>query len=149
MAKHIRLVFDDERVTASALLLEREAPRTCDAVWNALPFEGELIHAMWSGPETYLPVDPRIVAPPEHQSVQPLPGEIGYYSLPGGRMIGWPEDMAELAFFYDRGARPSMPVGPVAMNIFARIVENLEGFAEICARTHREGVKRLSVTRDS
>jgi len=147
--RRLRLVFPSERVTSLADLLEKEAPRTCRAIWEALPFEGELIHAMWSGPETYLPIDPSLRIAPEHQTTRPLPGEIGFYAIDGGVLIDWPEDMAEIAFFYGRGAQPSMPHGPVAMNVFARIVENLEGFQNVCARIHREGVKSLRVERES
>jgi hypothetical protein len=148
MNKRVVLVFPAENVTAVAELFEREAPRTCEAIWKALPLEGELIHAMWSGPETYFPIDPSIRVEPEHQSVNPLPGEIGYYSLSGGRIVGWPDDFAEVAFFYGRGSRPSMPTGPVAMNVFARIVENLEGFSAVCARIHREGVQKFRMSRE-
>jgi hypothetical protein len=147
MEKRLHLVFPEENVTAVAELLSREAPRTCEAIWRALPLEGDLIHAMWSGPETYFPIDPAIRAAPEHQTQHPLPGEIGYYSLPGGQIVGWPSDFAEIAFFYGRGSRPSMPTGPVSMNVFARIVENLEGFSRVCARIHLEGVKRLAITK--
>jgi hypothetical protein len=148
-ARRLRLTFRAENVTSIAELLENEAPRTCRTVWEALPFEGDLNHAMWSGPETYLAIDPSLRVPPEHQTKNPLPGEIGFYAIDGGVLVDWPEDMAEVAFFYGRGARPSMPDGPVAMNIFARIVENLEGFQRICARIHKEGVKRLRVERES
>jgi hypothetical protein len=147
MTKRFRLVAPARHVTATAELLENEAPLTCRAIWDALPFEGDLIHAMWSGPETYLPIDPSIRVPAEHQSTQPLPGEIGYYAIDGNRIIDWPDDMAEIAFFYARGARPSMPTGPVAVNLFARIVDNLEGFGELCRRIHREGVETLRVER--
>jgi hypothetical protein len=145
----MRLVFSAENVVSVAELLEKEAPRTCRRIWEALPFEGELLHAMWSGPETYLPIDPSIRIEPEHQTIHPLPGEIGFYAIDGGVLIDWPDDMAELAFFYGRGARPSMPVGPIAMNVFARIVENFEGFRSVCARIRKEGVKILRVERES
>ena len=147
--RRLRLVFSAENVVSVAELLENEAPRTCRRIWEALPFEGELLHAMWSGPETYLPIDPSIRIDPEHQTTHPLPGEIGFYAIDGGVLIDWPNAMAELAFFYGRGARPSMPVGPIAMNVFARIVENFEGFESVCARIRKEGVKILRVERES
>jgi hypothetical protein len=147
--RRLRIRFPSEQVTSIAELLEQLAPRTCQAIWEALPFEGELIHAMWSGPETYLPIDSSLRIAPEHQTTHPLPGEIGFYAIDGGVLADWPEDMAELAFFYGRGARPSMPDGPIAINIFARIVENLEGFQRTCARIHKEGVKRLRVEREA
>jgi hypothetical protein len=143
----MRILFPGENVTSIAELLEKEAPRTCETIWEALPVEGELNHAMWSGPETYLPIDASIRIRPEHQTLHPLPGEIGFYAIDGGVLMGWPDDMAELAFFYGRGSRPSMPGGPVAMNIFARIVENFEAFQNVCARIRKEGVKQLRVER--
>jgi hypothetical protein len=149
MIRRLRLVLAAEGVEAFAELIEREAPRTCAAIWNALPFEGDLVHAMWSGPETYLPIAPTLRIEAEHQTTHPLPGEIGFYALDGGILIGWPSDMAELAFFYDRGAKPSMPNGPVSMNIFARIVDNFEGFREVCRRMQREGTKVLRVEREA
>lgn len=146
--RRIRLLFPSEKVVAIAELLDADAPRTCDAIWAALPFEGELLHAMWSGPETYLPIASGIRIAPEHQTTHPLPGEIGFYALAGGVLVGWPRDMAELAFFYDRGAKPSMPNGPVSMNVFARIVDNFEGFRSLCRRMQKEGAKLLRVERD-
>ncbi|HJS75660.1 MAG TPA: DUF3830 family protein [Vicinamibacteria bacterium] len=147
--RRLRLRFPSEQVTSIAELLETQAPRTCQAIWEALPFEGELIHAMWSGPETYLPIDSTLRIEAEHQTTHPLPGEIGFYAIDGGVLVDWPDDMAELAFFYGRGSRPAMPDGPVAMNIFARIIENFEGFQKTCARIQREGVKRLRVEREA
>lgn len=144
-AKQMRLVFVDDEVAARADLLEAEAPTTCRELWKRLPFEGELIHGQWSGPETYLLIDPSIRIPPENQTFRVVPGDVGYYAVEGGRMYGWPDDTAELAFFYDRGARPSMIDGPVPVNLFARITENLEGFAAACRSIRREGVKRFRV----
>jgi len=143
--RRMRLIFPQEGVSAIAALLESDAPRTCQAIWSRLPFEGALEHGQWSGPETYLPIDPAIRIPPEHQSFHTIPGDIGYYALTGGVMVGWPSDMAELAFFYDRGARPSMIDGPVPMNLFARIVDNLDGFADVSRRIRREGIKPFRV----
>ncbi len=147
MPKQIRLVFPDEDVSALADLLEGAAPETCRVIFENLPFESELYYAQWSGPETYLLIDPSIQVAPENQTFHTIPGDIGYYRLDGGRLIDWPDDMAEIAFFYGRGARPSMIDGPVPVNMFARIVENLAGFAEVSRRTRLEGVKRIRVER--
>ena len=147
MANRLRLLFPDEGEESFAELLEREAPRTCRAIWESLPLKGELIHGQWSGPETYLVIKASIRIGPENQTVRTAPGDIGYYAVEGGRLAGWPDDLAELAFFYDRGAVPSMITGPVAVNLFARVVDNLDGFAAMCRRVHREGVKRFRVER--
>ncbi len=147
MPKRMRLTFTKDTVAASAELLERDAPETCAALWEALPFDGTLYHAIWSGPETYLPIDPQIRIAPENQTTQSQIGDIGFYRVDGGRIAGWPDDFSEIAFFYGRGARPNMPTGPVAMNLFARIVDNLDGFAEACDRIRLEGVKPFRMER--
>ncbi len=151
MPKQLRLVLPDTdvMVTAIAELLESDAPRTCQTIWETLPFEGVLNHGIWSGPETYLMIDPSIRIAPENQTVQTQAGEIGYYTAEGGRIVDWPDDLSELAFFYGRGARPRMPIGPVAVNLFARITENLEGFALACDEIRRSGVTTLRVERNT
>lgn len=148
MTKKLRLVLPDPGITALAELFESEAPKTCRTIWDTLPLTGELYHGIWSGPETYMPIAPSIRVPPENQTVQTQAGEIGYYALEGGRIVDWPEDFAELAFFYGRGARPGMPTGPVAVNLVARIVENLDGFARACDEIRRSGATPLRVERD-
>ena len=149
MPKRLRLVLPDADVTAIAELLESDAPKTCRSIWEALPFEGVLNHGIWSGPETYLMIDPSIRIAPENQTVQTQAGEIGYYTVEGGRIVDWPDDMSELAFFYGRGARPRMPTGPVAVNLFARVTENLEGFTRACDEIRRSGVTTLRVERNT
>lgn len=149
MPKHMRLVLPDQNVTAVAELLEADAPKTCRTLWDALPLEGVLNHGIWSGPETYLMIDPSIRIDPENQTVQTQAGEIGYYTAEGGRIADWPDDLSELAFFYGRGARPAMPTGPVAVNLFARITDNLDGFARACDEIRRSGVTTLRVERAS
>ena len=119
MTRRIRLCFPEENIESAADLFEGNAPKTCRAIWDALPVEGELNHAIWSGPETYLMIDPSIRIGPDNQTVQTQAGEIGYYTVPGGQIVDWPQDLAEIAFFYGRGARPHMPTGPVAVNLFA------------------------------
>lgn len=148
MTKRMRLRFGRDGVIAKASLLEADAPETCRALWNALPLAGELQHAIWSGPETYLLIDASIRLPPENQITRAEAGDIAYYAVDGGRIAGWPDDVAEIAFFYGRGAAPRMPTGPVAVNLFARIDDNLDAFATACARIRREGVRELHVERD-
>ncbi len=145
MTRRLRLALPDADVTAVAELLESQAPATCSAIWDALPFAGELNHGIWSGPETYLLIDPTIRIAPENQTVQTQAGEIGYYTVEAGRIVDWPDDLSELAFFYGRGARPAMPTGPVPVNLFARIIENLDEFARACDEIRRSGITKIRV----
>ena len=98
MPKRLRLVLPDADVTAIAELLGSDPPKTCRGIWEALPFEGVLNHGIWSGSETYLMIDPSIRIAPENQTVQTQAGEIGYYTVEGGRIVDWPDDMSELLF---------------------------------------------------
>ena len=143
----IRLHFPADGVEVFAKLLQSEAPETCRIIGDRLPFEGDLTHGRWSGPEAYLLIDPSIRIPPENQTFHTLPGDIAFYSQKGGRFFDWPDDMSELAFIYGRGAQPSMMDGPIRVNIFGRIDENLEVFAAMCARLHTEGMKPFRVER--
>jgi len=143
--KRMKLVLPAEKITVVAELLESEAPRTCAAIWQSLPHEGPLNHGIWSGPETYLMIDPSIRIEPENQAHHMQAGDIGYYTVRGGAIVDWPDDLSELAFFYGRGARPYMPTGPVSVNYFARVIDNLEGFASACDSIRTEGRSSLRV----
>lgn len=145
--KRLKLHFADEGLSFEARLLESEAPEVCRQLWERLPFEGEIIHGQWSGPEAYLLIDPDIRIGPENEKLDPHPGDIGYYAAEGGRFAGWPEDMAELCFVYGEGARPSMIDGPIPVSVFARIERDMERFVDLCERLRREGVKSLRVER--
>ena len=49
------------------------------------------------------------------------------------------------AWFYDRDVTPSMPDGPVPINLIGTFVEGFAEFAAVCRRMKREGVKRIEV----
>ena len=59
---------------------------TCDGAVRASVAEGgvregELHHGIWSGPETYLMIDPSIRIAPENQTFHTEAGDIGYYEM--------------------------------------------------------------------
>lgn len=147
MPRRIRLVWIDENVSVEAELLEKEAPKTCQTIWDRLPFEGEGVHAIYSGSEIAYFIPKDIVIAPENQTSRTIPGDIGYYHVPPGQRYGWPDGFSEIAWFYDRDGRPSMPDGPVAMNLFARIIGDPTAFYQVCFRMRREGAKRCRVER--
>ena len=64
-------------------------------------------------------------------------------------MQEWPDGITELCWFYGRDGRPNMPDGPVAINLFARMIGNTTDFFEVCYRIRREGVKPLRIERVS
>ncbi|MDE3000330.1 MAG: DUF3830 family protein [Gemmatimonadota bacterium] len=147
MARRIRLTFVAEGVSVDAELLEDEAPKTCEVVWDALPLEEEGIHAVYSGSEIAYFLSEDVVIPPENLTSRTLPGDICYYRLEPGLMHGWLDGITELCWFYGRDGRPNMPDGPVAVNLFARMIGDTASFFEVCYRIRREGVKRVRIER--
>lgn len=72
-------------------------------------------------------------------------GDLAFTWMAAGSGYGVTSDFAELCWFYDHDARPSMWEGPVEVNVFARIVEPADDFYAVCRRIRREGVKPLIV----
>ena len=138
--------FLDEGVAASARLLQEQAPDTCRAVVDALPTAGSARHGIYSGSEVYL-VLPELLAPPrEHATTIVGPGDVGFLTVEKGSGYGIEEGYSEVCWFYDLDATPSMPEGPIAVNIFARL-HDADAFLAVCRRMRLEGAKRLEITR--
>jgi hypothetical protein len=136
--------FLDEGVAARAQLLRREAPETCRAVLDALPATGLARHGIYSGSEVYL-VLPELLAPPrEHATTIVAPGDVGFLTVEGGSGYGIEEDYSDVCWFYDLDATPSMPEGPIAVNVFARLYD-ADDFFTVCRRMRVEGAKRLEL----
>jgi hypothetical protein len=134
-------------VSVEAELLEQQAPKTCQTIWNHLPLEGEGVHAIYSGSEIAFFISKDIIIEPENCTSRTIPGDVAYYFQPPGASYGWDEGISELCWFYDRDSRPSMPEGPVQVNIFARIIGDTSAFYALCYRIRREGAKTFRVER--
>ncbi len=143
----LRLAFPDDGVSALAVLLNDEAPATVDGILAALPIKGVAGHAIYSGSEIALFIPPDIRISEENATHRVLPRDLAYYRFDGGVHYGFPDDVSELCWFYDRDAVPSMPDGPVAVNIFGRFTEGWEDFARVCRAMRTEGAKRVIVDR--
>jgi len=104
MVKKIIIACKDFEVKAE--LLERERLKTCEAIWQALPFEAEL--EIWKE-EVYFEIPVKI--PPENPTPKTVAGDVSY----------WPEGPGFCIFF-----GRSQPASPV--NTFARIKSGVEKF---------------------
>jgi hypothetical protein len=96
---------------AEVELLEQERPRTCEAIWRALPFEGEL--EIWKE-EVYFEIPVKIE--PENPTSKTTAGDVSY----------WPEGPGFCIFF-----GRSQPISPV--NTFARMKSGVENFRRLRA----------------
>lgn len=143
----IRFTFLQTGETALAMLLERDAPQTCRAVLNSLPVAGVAHHAAYSGSEAVLVLPDRLRVPPEHATYNVFTGDVGFTWFAAGSAHGVAKEFAELCWFYDADARPSMHEGPCAVSIFARLSGDTHAFYARCRAMRRTGVTGLLVDR--
>ena len=145
MRAEIVFRFPDEGVSASALLLD-DASETCRAVCDALPATGLVRHGIYSGSEIYL-VLPELLRPPRENATTIVgPGDVGFLTVEKGSGYGIDEAYSEICWFYDLDATPSMPEGPIAVNVFARLQDG-DAFFAVCRRMRLEGAKRIEIDR--
>src|SRR5687767_5084781 len=122
MQRRIRLTFVAEGVSAEAELLDDLTPAVSAAVWDLLPMVGTSHHAIYSGSEAVM-ILPRIVRPPSQNALVDVKvGDLAFTFFEAGASYGVDEAFAEIAWFYDSDATPSMPEGAVALSVFGRIL---------------------------
>ncbi len=109
MIRKIAIKFKDTEVEAE--LLEKERPKTCEAIWNALPFEA--VVEKWKE-EIYFEIPVKVKL--ENPTAKTTAGDVCY----------WPDGPAFCVFF-----GKSQPIGPVST--FAVITEGIEDFRELRA----------------
>jgi len=151
MARTMRITLAKRGVSCLAELLEKDAPRTCDAVWAALPQAGDAQHAKYARNEVYTMV-PRFAGHQgglENPTVTPIPGDVVFFSFAGGMLDrefrqdqgveGLP-GVIDLAIFYGRNnLLLNGDVGWVPGNVYATITEGLDRMAQACHDVWRSG----------
>lgn len=156
MSKLIRITLERRGVSCVAELLEKDAPRTSAAVWDALsdaPLGGDAQHAKYARNEVYTMV-PRFggsggAIGRENTTVTPIPGDVCLFDFAGGMLdaafkadqgIDQAEGAIDLAIFYGRNnLLINGDVGWVPGNVFASITDGLAGMAEACHDVWRSG----------
>lgn len=152
--RYLELLLPTIGARGVARLLDEDAPRTCDAVWAALPLEDELYHAKYARNEVYAFFS-ALADPPiglENPTITPIPGDLCYFEFSSGQLpagsYGYAEDqgsagrdmVVDLALFYGRNnLLINGDVGFVPGNVFATVVEGLDELAAACNRVWREG----------
>lgn len=76
MARQFKIEVEDHVFVAD--LLEDKAPQTCEAFWNALPFEQEMIQVKWSGHVSYALTDIELEVAECSRCYGVCPGDILY-----------------------------------------------------------------------
>lgn len=132
MVKKLEIKIDDSVFLAT--ILEEQAPKTCKAVLNLLPLEGEVFHATWSGDMLFYKChEIPTKLEPENQTAYPSRGDVALNS-----------NLKEIHIVYGQ-AQLRARFGPAPDNLFARITENLKDLEEMGKRIHREGAKKITV----
>ncbi|QKG20601.1 hypothetical protein ACTIVE_2239 [Actinomadura verrucosospora] len=151
MPRLMTISLEKRGVSCVAELLEKDAPRTCEAVWGALPLGGDAYHAKYARNEVYTMVE-RFAEEEvglENPTVTPIPGDVVYFSFPGGMLdrafkeeknIHGLPGVIDLAIFYGRNnLLLNGDVGWVPGNVYATIVDGLDRMAEACNDVWRSG----------
>jgi hypothetical protein len=151
MSRLMSITLERRGVSCVAELLDKDAPRTCEAVWSALPLAGDAYHAKYARNEVYTMVERFATPEPglENPTVTPIPGDVVYFSFDGGMLDrGFKEEkgiaalpgVIDLAIFYGRNnLLLNGDVGWVPGNVYATIIEGLDRMAEACNDIWRSG----------
>ncbi len=146
MTDEIIFTFATEGVSARAVLLHDRAPLTCQALLRHLPLTANCHHGIYSGSEIAMILPKLVKVTTENATSDVLPGDLAFTWMTKGSHYGVKADFAELCWFYDRDARPSMWEGPVEVNVFGQL-KDAEAFYEVCRRMRTEGAKALKIRR--
>ena len=137
-ARRIRLNVDG--VEAIAELQENLSPKATAAFWEALPIEKTLVAAKWSGRACFI-----------HPGEGPLRAieslENPVTSIYPGTIVMRPRGSEVLISYGESEYR--WAVGTDYVTRIAKVVENRTAFLDMLARTHDEGDKQITITRDS
>ena len=156
MARYITISLDKRGVSCRARLLDAEAPRTAQAVWEALPLSGQAYHAKYARNEVYTLLAPFAATEPgpENPTVTPIPGDVCYFTFQpwqiGNPAYGYETDseatrgtpVVDLAIFYGRNnLLINGDQGWIPGNVFATIEEGLEDMAAAAQDLWLRGVE--------
>lgn len=156
MERLITVTLDKRGVSCTARLLDDAAPRTCQAVWDALPQSAPVFHGKYARNEIYnlVPAFAAAEPGPENTTVTPIPGDLVYFSFTGTELgnpaYGYPEGggpaghdlLVDLALFYGRNnLLINGDVGWVPGNVFGTVVDGLDRMAEACNDLWLRGVE--------
>lgn len=156
MARYIDIALQKRGITCVARLLDEQAPRTCAAVWDALPLGADVYHAKYARNEiyTFVPTFAEVSPGRENTTITPIPGDVVYfpfqqwemanaaYGYDAGSAQRSAEHIIDLAVFYERNNLLLNPdVGFVPGNVFATIVRGLDDIAAGAQDLWRRGAE--------
>ncbi|WP_028279742.1 DUF3830 family protein [Arthrobacter sp. H5] len=161
MPRYITITLEKRGVSCRARLLDEEAPRTAQAVWDALPLSGQVFHGKYARNEIYNLVPAFAPTEPgaENTTVTPIPGDVCYFTFNADILqtpshgyesddgLTEPKPIIDLAVFYGRNNLLfNGDVGWVPGNVFATIEEGLDEMARACQDIWMGGARGETLT---
>lgn len=131
--RHLAIQVGPHRFVAR--LEEHDAPRTCAAFLDLLPFENQVVHSRWSGEAVWVPLgefDTGLGF--ENHTAHPSRGDVLLY--PGGF------SETEILFAYGSSQFASK-MGQLAGNHFLTVVEGAEELMEMGRRVLWQGAQPI------
>jgi hypothetical protein len=126
MSRRIGIKIGEHKIVCD--LLDEDAPRTCDKLWEVLPVKSVSTNAKFVGDELIVMVP--FMADEENQLKDVGVGTVGYY----------PMQQTLCIFFGDL-----LPFG--FCNIVAKVTEGLDGLKPVSEKIVRDGVLPAEVIR--
>lgn len=161
MSRHISIRFERRGVGCTARLLDEAAPRTCDAVWDALPVSAPAFHGKYARNEVYgLVTDWDAAEPgPENTTITPIPRDVCWFSFSGDQLgnpaYGYEAEtenraasrIVDLAIFYGRNnLLINGDQGWVPGNVFAEITDGYDEMVQACHSVWMDGARDETIT---
>jgi len=138
-------------VSTVVVLLDQEAPKTCDRIWQALPLKGKLMHGSVTGREVFLPLFERLEIPPENQTIYPIEGDLVYYYKPYNYIdLEIPlasRDIEVISLVYGRDTQMFGPVLPLPVNHFGVLESGQKDFVKEINSMRQCGFGTVSITK--
>jgi hypothetical protein len=126
LSKKIEIIIGEEKGIAE--LFEDKSPKFVEALWNALPLEGIVSHANFSGEEMSI-ATPELTRIKENIVHKTCPGDLGYGAGTGSGIIVYYGSLSV--------TKPG--------SVFGRITNNLEGIQKEGRRVWKERGKKMVI----
>lgn len=146
MTRRIRITLTKRDVVVLARLLDEKAPRTCDMIWAALPFEGDVAHSRYARHQVYTLVPGREDPPLENTTITPFTGDLVYWPVPVESMpdpTAYPAGskvLMDIGLYYDRNNLLLNPdFGWQPNTVFGAIESGVEELAAAAVDIWRTG----------
>ncbi len=155
MSREITIRFPEMKSSATAALIESDAPLASELVWGLLgtAFAGVGVHAMYAGPAVLVAVPARHgepcggQIPSENETVGPAPGDILLLPPDPEASVRGDDSGVTIAIFYGDEGRPFAPQGWVPGVRVGRVIEGLAELREACGRMRLEGATAVRLGR--